>query len=59
MDPASASPLFDLFRKGEVPREVRWLAAQGSRADTTINGVKLALANPNGLGLVMEIGEIK
>lgn len=35
------------------------LAAQGSRADTTINGVKLALANPNGLGLVLEIGEIK
>lgn len=34
MDPASASPLFDLFRKGEVPREVRWLAAQGSVAPT-------------------------
>lgn len=52
---------------GADPRAVQtWLTgarpglgAQGSRADTTINGVKLALANPNGLGLVLEIGEIK
>ncbi|HQZ54377.1 MAG TPA: DUF3592 domain-containing protein [Thermoflexales bacterium] len=35
------------------------LSAQGSKATLTLGGANLVLANPNGLGLVLEIGEIK
>jgi hypothetical protein len=34
VEPGSSSPLFDLFRKGEVPRDVRILAARGIVAPT-------------------------
>ena len=35
------------------------LSAQGSKATLTVGGANLVLANPNGLGLALEIGEIK
>lgn len=35
------------------------LTKQGARAETNVGGVNIVLANPNGLGLVLEIGEIK
>lgn len=35
------------------------LSAQGSKAALSVGGVNLVLANPNGLGLVLEVGEIK
>jgi hypothetical protein len=35
------------------------ISEMGSKAETVINGVKFVLGNPNGLGPVFEIGEIK
>lgn len=41
MDPGYRSPLFDLFRRGDLPRDVRLLAAQG--ALSTVAHEQLAL----------------
>ena len=42
-----------------VARTRPTLAGQGSKAAMTAGGVNIVLANPNGLGLVLEIGELK
>lgn len=49
------------------PQQVQdWLAETqptldqlGDEAETTINGVKLVLSNPNGMGVVLRIGELQ
>jgi hypothetical protein len=35
------------------------LTEMGSKAEMAVNGVKLALSNPNGMGVWLDIGEIK
>jgi len=35
------------------------LNTMGSKAEIAVNGVKFVLSNPHGMGLVLEIGEIK
>jgi hypothetical protein len=43
MDSASSSPLLDLFRRGEVPLEVRLLAARGGLAPRAHEQIRLLL----------------
>src|SRR5579872_1922832 len=41
MDPGLKSPLIDFFRRGEVARDVRMLAAQGAMAPRAIEQLAL------------------
>jgi len=41
MDPGLKSPLIDFFRRGEVARDVRMLAAQGAMAPRATEQVAL------------------
>lgn len=70
-DPQKADAFFTTVARQAVPaadaQQIQdWLAktrptlsAQGSKAALSVGGVNLVLANPNGLGLVLEAGEIK